>query len=171
MPVPAMPMRWTFKARKDAHWRRRGSTRASACACYRVRDVSDDDEDTLGEARKHFRPREKLRWPVVVAPLLTGGEPAGASMLATTRGISVGGAFIETDGVFDVGTAVHLWLHPPGPIPTSLPSVLRLRAEVRWVNDGTRRDLPRGFGVEFRALTAEDEIALHAYFSRAYKVV
>ena len=149
-------------------------------ACYRVRGVSDDEEDTLGEARRHFRPRQKLRWPVVVAPLLAGGEPAGASMLApfqgssmlaTTLGISVGGAFIETDGVFDVGTALHLWLHPPGPIPTSLPNVLRLRAEVRWVNDGTRRDLPRGFGVEFRALTAEDEIALHAYFSRAYKVV
>lgn len=142
-------------------------------ACYRGRDVTDaddGDDGLIGEARRHFRPREKLRWPVVVAPLQAGGEPAGGSTLATTRGISVGGAFIETEGALDVGTALHLWLHPPAPMP-GLPSVLRLRAEVRWVNDGTRRELPRGFGVEFRALTAEDEIALHAYFSRAYKVV
>jgi hypothetical protein len=163
-------MRWTFKARKDEHVAARGST-AERGAWYRVLGVDDRDEGSLGEARKHYRPREKLRWPVVVAPLLAGGEPAGASTLATTRGISVGGAFIETDGVFDVGTALHLWLHPPGPAPANLPHVLRLRAEVRWVNDGTRRDLPRGFGVEFRALTADDEIALHSYFSRAYKVV
>jgi hypothetical protein len=133
--------------------------------------VSDADDGPLGEARKFYRPREKLRWPVVVAPLLPGGEPAG-STLATTRGISVGGAFIESDGVFEVGTALHLWLHPPAaPAVGGLPSVLRMRAEVRWINDGTKRDLPRGFGVEFRALTAADEIALHAYFSRAYKVV
>ena len=133
--------------------------------------MADADDGPVGEARRHYRPRQKLRWPVVVAPVCAAGEPAGGSTLATTCGISVGGAFIETDGVFDVGTALHLWLHPPGPLPPSLPHVLRLRAEVRWVNDGTRRDLPRGFGVEFRALTADDEIALHSYFSRAYKVV
>src|SRR5688572_15971545 len=79
-----------------------------------VRGVADADDGPLGEARKFYRPREKLRWPVVVAPLLPGGEPAG-STLATTRGISVGGAFIESDGVFAVGTALHLWLHPTAP--------------------------------------------------------
>jgi hypothetical protein len=152
-------MRWTFKARKDEHARARTSNRVRSDA--RV-------TDELGEARRHYRPREKFRWPVVVS---APGPTAEASTLATTLGISVGGAFIVTEAVFAVGTALHLWLHPPGPNPPGLPHVLRLRAEVRWINDGARRDLPRGFGVEFRALTADDEVALHSYFSRAHKVV
>lgn len=169
-----MPMRWTFKAGKNEHARRGGSTASCVASVVLCASVADADDGAVGEARKFYRPRQKLRWPVVVAPLLPGGEPAG-STLATTRGISVGGAFIESDIVFEVGTALHLWLHPSASTGAAsvsgLPSVLRMRAEVRWVNDGRRRDLPRGFGVEFRALTAADEIALHAYFSRAYKVV
>ena len=48
---------------------------------------------------------------------------------------------------------------------------MRLAALVRWQNLVPGKGLPRGFGVQFRALTAAEEITLHAYFSAHYKVV
>lgn len=98
----------------------------------------------------------------------------GARVRATTHGLSIGGAFIVTDLALEPGTAIYVWLHPPvGPQPHGPPDpgVLRFRAEVRWVSEGTQPDVPRGFGVAFRALTAADEVALHGYFSRAHKVL
>lgn len=127
-------------------------------------------EGSLGETRRHFRPRHKFRWPVVLAAF-GEDEASDGSTLATTFGISVGGAFIESDADPQLGDALAIWLHPPGPVPPELPHVLRLRALVRWKNAKGSPDLPKGFGVEFRALTAEDEVALHGYFSAAYKVV
>lgn len=135
--------------------------------------MTDDDaapHGPLGETRRHFRPRHKFRWPVVLAAF-GEDEHSADSMLATTFGISVGGAFIESDADPELGSALAVWLHPPGPMPPELPHVLRLRALVRWKNEESRPDLPKGFGIEFRALTAEDEVALHGYFSAAYKVV
>lgn len=66
-------------------------------------------------------------------------------------------------------TDLHLWLHPDNPEPRQ-PRVLRLRAQVRWINE-MEGELPRGFGVAFKALTAADEVALHRGFSRSTKKV
>ena len=88
-----------------------------------------------------------------------------------THGVSVAGAFIESDLVVPVGQALRLWLHPPAPHPPGLPEVLRLSVQVRWQNLLPARGLPRGFGVQFRAVTSTDEITLHAYFSAHHKVV
>jgi hypothetical protein len=125
----------------------------------------------------------KLAWPVEVEPVARG---RGSRVRATTRGISIGGAFIVTDLALEPGTPIYVWLYPP--LPGGRPSdagatvgatvatagataVLRFRAEVRWVSEVARRDMPCGFGVAFRALTAADEVALHGYFSRAHKVL
>lgn len=129
---------------------------------------SGDRPAPPGEARRDFRPPVKLAWPVEIEPVAWG---RGARVRAMTRGVSIGGAFIVTDLALEPGTPIYLWLHPPGPPPGGAPAVLRFRAEVRWLSEGTRRDVPRGFGVAFRALTATDEVALHGYFSRAHKVL
>ena len=139
-----------------------------------VHDADDDSGDhAFGEARRHYRPRQKLRWPVVVA-VATPDENPGAwagTTPAMTHGVSVGGAFIESDLVVPVGQSLRLWLHPPAPHPPGLPDVLRVSAQVRWQNLVPAKGLPRGFGVQFRAITAAEEIALHAYFSAHHKVV
>lgn len=96
---------------------------------------------------------------------------------AETLGVSLGGTFVVCDEPFAVDTDLHLWLYPPDPPPRG-PRVLRLLARVRWVSE-TRgpnpnpnpNELPRGFGVAFRALTSTDEIALHSSFSRSAKVI
>ena len=87
--------------------------------------------------------------------------------------MSLGGTFVVCDEPFPVDTDLHLWLYPPDPPPRG-PRVLRLLARVRWINDASGpgpSELPRGFGVAFRALTAADEIALHGSFSRSAKVI
>lgn len=145
-----------------------------AVDCKRVTDDAQGSERAaFGEARRHYRPRAKLRWPVVVAvanPENEAGVWAGTT-LAMTHGVSVGGAFVESDLVVPVGQSLRLWLHPPAPHPPGFPDVLRLSAQVRWQNLVPARGLPRGFGVQFRAVTPAEEIALHAYFSAHHKVV
>lgn len=98
--------------------------------------------------------------------------PAGSvpvRVRAETLGVSLGGTFVVCDQPPPVDTDLHLWLHPDDP-PAGGPRVLRLLARVRWIN-ATPGELPRGFGVAFRALTAADEIALHGSFSRSAKVI
>lgn len=87
--------------------------------------------------------------------------------------MSLGGTFVVCEHPFPVDTDLHLWLYPPDPPPRG-PRVLRVLARVRWVNEvagPSTNELPRGFGVAFRALTSADEIALHASFSRSAKVI
>lgn len=136
-------------------------------------DAQQPERAGFGEARRHYRPRAKLRWPVVVAVANPDQDPAvwGGTTLAMTHGVSVGGAFVESDLVVPVGQSLRLWLHPPAPNPPGFPDVFRLSAQVRWQNLVPGRGLPRGFGVQFRAVTAAEEIALHAYFSAHHKVV
>lgn len=124
------------------------------------------DPRDQGESRRSFRPPVTLRWPVELERV---GEP-GSRTWATTRNVSVGGAFVESDLRVPIGTALHIWLHPPR-VPTGTQHILKLRGEVRWLSPGHTRDLPRGFGVAFRGLTITDEVALHGCFTLAYKVV
>ncbi len=136
-------------------------------------DGDQPPDHAFGEARRHYRPLAKLRWPVVVAVASPDSERGvwSGTTLAMTHGVSVGGAFIESDLVVPVGQSLRLWLHPPAPHPPGLPDVLRLSAQVRWQNLVPGKGLPRGFGVQFRAVTAAEEIVLHAYFSAHHKVV
>ncbi|MCA9652911.1 MAG: PilZ domain-containing protein [Myxococcales bacterium] len=120
-----------------------------------------------GETRQHFRSSRKLEWRVDFEPASVEGS-AGRRH-ARTLGISLGGTFIVCDDPPPVDSDLHLWLHPDNPIPGQS-GVLRLRAQVRWIN-GKAGELPRGFGVAFRALTAADEVALHSGFSRSMKKV
>jgi hypothetical protein len=148
-------------------------TFAEGSGCYARGRVSAELESASdragGESRQHFRSSRKLRWAVDLELVRSPGQPASPRLRAHTQGISLGGAFLVHDEPLPVGTALDVWLHPDDPGPDG-PRVIRLRAEVRWVNE-TPNALPRGFGVAFRAITAADEIALHGGFSRSEKVV
>lgn len=122
-----------------------------------------------GEARRHFRSPPTLVWPAEHAPVRSSSGAPSPRARTETRGISLGGTFVVSDDPPAVDTDLHLWLYPPHR-PPGAPAALRFLARVRWIND-TPGDLPRGFGVAFRALTSADEIALHQCFSRSAKVV
>lgn len=145
-------------------------------------DAQTAGEHAAGESRRHFR-SSKLRWPIEIepvplpegrVPLPEGRVPEGrvpGRIRAETLGVSLGGTFVVCDEPFAVDTDLHLWLYPPDPSPRG-PRVLRLLARVRWVSETpgpNPNELPRGFGVAFRALTPTDEIALHGSFSRSAK--
>ncbi len=133
-------------------------------------DVSEGGSDAgLGEGRRLFRHSSKFRWPIVVQQA-ADGQSTAPSTLATTFGVSVGGAFVATDELLSVGTWVNIWLHPPA-VTADLPPVLRLRAEVRWAHTRAEPGQPMGYGIRFCAITTADEMALHTYFSHAHKVV
>ena len=119
-----------------------------------------------GEERQHFRSSRKLRWRLDFEPVHGADRDRHR---AHTLGISLGGTFVVFDDPPPVETDLHLWLHPDDPAPGQ-PRILRLRARVRWINE-PEGELPRGFGVAFRGLTAADEVALHRGFSRAMKKV
>lgn len=90
---------------------------------------------------------------------------------ARTRGIGIGGVFIETDIVAAVGTRMRMQLFPPRADDGTDPSAISLCGEVRWVSDGRGGTNHTGLGVAFRDLAAEDEIRLHGYFSASLKMV
>src|SRR5688572_10124916 len=132
-------------------------------------DVQIAGEHGAGESRRHFRSTNKLVWPVELEPVHLPEGLARVRIRAESRGVSLGGTFVAYDQPFPVDTDLHLWLYPPDPLPRG-PRVLRVLARVRWINT-TPGELPRGFGVAFRALTAADEMALHGSFSRSAKVI
>jgi hypothetical protein len=208
-----MPMKWTFKARKDGLViqvgqpddaardlaKRRGFLvdHAIWITVYASGDRAEHHEPVrdfarhpraellgspgivgadahaagdhgAGESRRHFRSAHKLRWPIELSPV--SSPPArDARVRAETLGVSLGGTFVVCDPAFPVDTDLHLWLYPPDPLPRG-PRVLRLLGRVRWVN-ASPGELPRGFGLAFRALTAADEVALHGSFARSSKVL
>jgi hypothetical protein len=168
--------------RDFARQRREGAARLPA-------EVEDDvraaGERGAGESRRHFRSARKLRWPVELEEARVLGSAHGepTRVRAEALGVSLGGTFVVSDVLPPVDTDLHLWLYPQpafsgGPLGSTPAAskafsgvrVLRLLARVRWIN-ATEGELPRGFGVAFRALTAADEIALHSSFSRSAKVV
>lgn len=132
-------------------------------------DAQTAGEHGAGESRRHFRSAHKLRWAVELEAVHPLEGRAPGRIRAETLGVSLGGTFVVSDDPFPVDTDLHLWLHPQDPPPRG-PRVLRLLARVRWIN-ATPGELPRGFGVAFRALTIADEIALHGSFSRSAKVI
>lgn len=126
--------------------------------------MSDSAQAGLGEARLHFRSPNKVCWPAQMEPVTAAPTRIPVDVLGT----SLGGTFVICDDLLPVGAPLHLWIYPAD--PAAGVSTIRVRARVRWVNVTAGR-LPRGFGVEFCATTAEGEIALHRCFSRMAKVV
>ena len=106
-----------------------------------------------------LEPARPTHPPNALADALAEARAAASRIRAETRGVSLGGAFVACDQPFPVDTDLILWLHPQDPPPRG-PRVLRVLARVRWINS-TPGELPRGFGVAFRSLTAADEVALH----------
>jgi hypothetical protein len=144
---------------------------SGAASLHRIvgADAQTAGEAGAGESRRHFRSAHKLRWVVEIEPVQRVEGRASGRIRAETLGVSLGGTFVVCNEPFPVDTDLHLWLHPQDPPPRG-PRVLRLLGRVRWIN-ATPGELPRGFGVAFRALTIADEIALHGSFSRTAKVI
>ncbi|MCA9705924.1 MAG: hypothetical protein KDK70_08765 [Myxococcales bacterium] len=147
---------------QNAHVLWAGVTRAATFATI-VTQPSRNEAG--GEARRHFRSSHKAQWPAEMELVGSRGPRASVQALGT----SLGGTFVVSDEPPPVDTDLHLWIYPPFRA-IGAPSALRVLARVRWINDTPGR-LPRGFGVAFRATTAEGEIALHRCFSRMAKVV
>ncbi len=131
-------------------------------------DESDVREHrAYGESRSAFRPPVKLAWAVDIEVIDEGQSSRRGC--GRTRGIGLGGAFVESDLELRPGDLVQLWLHPPA-LSTHGPSttpMLPIRARVRWVVAAEPDPVAAGFGVQFCALNAEAEAQLHRYFSGA----
>lgn len=154
--------RWPGSGRADPRAGRGSAARLEDA----LGDRSEDEATELGEARRHFRSSLKVRWPAEFALI---AAPYQSRATAQALGVSLGGTFVVCDTPPPLETDLHLWLYPPRR-SLRTPRSLRLLAQVRWVNASADR-LPRGFGVEFRAITAADEIALHRCFSWSAKVI
>ncbi len=77
---------------------------------------------------------------------------------ATTRNISLGGLFIETDQPYPLQTHLQIRFK----IPTH-PETIEVSGEVRWVEPGDA-DQPCGMGIRFQGLRAREVWALNRYF-------
>ena len=77
---------------------------------------------------------------------------------ATTRNISLGGVFVETDQLLPLATQLQIRFH----VPTQ-PEVIEVGGEVRWIENGGP-DQPAGMGIRFQGLRAREVWALNRFF-------
>lgn len=107
----------------------------------------------MGE-RPHFR--KEGRTPLVVrVRFRRNGRGAALEREGTTRDLSLGGAFVETEWPPTVGTALLLWFSA-----ATAWEPVELLGDVRWVSDG-KKGKPRGFGVRFVPLEGATVTALY----------
>src|SRR6185503_2835386 len=108
--------------------------------------------------RAHFRGRPRTGRKVELR-FRCDGSSAG-SVVATTRDIGVGGAFIATDQPCAVGAGLDVDIDVPGQTRP-----ICLRAEVRWVAEaGPERE--GGMGVKFANLDVDALLALSDFFAQ-----
>jgi uncharacterized protein (TIGR02266 family) len=107
---------------------------------------------------------ERRRFARVDADLRVQFESASGFFSLRTGDISLGGMFIVTDQMLQVGEVLNLVLHLPGNAP-----VVSVQAEVVRLTDSPLAGLPRGVGVRFLKLSKEarDTIQqfLHAHMT------
>ena len=107
-----------------------------------------------GERRGHFRGKPRPGRRVQVRFQLAGG----AEVVAHTKNIGVGGAFIVTPQPPALGTHLRLVVEMP-----SSGESIEVRAEVRWLSGvGTPE---AGMGVRFAGLDVDQLLALNEYFA------
>jgi len=110
------------------------------------------------ERRAHFRGRPRTGRRVELRFKCDGS--ATAQVLATTRDIGVGGAFIATESPCPVGSALDVDIEVPGQTRP-----ISLRAEVRWVAEGGA-EREAGMGVKFANLDVDALLALSDFFAQ-----
>jgi uncharacterized protein (TIGR02266 family) len=77
---------------------------------------------------------------------------------ARIKNISLGGVFIETNLPFELGAYVELDFVIPG-----YPDEIHALGVVKWSNDGSKKGLPVGMGIEFLELTARTKSEISRY--------
>jgi hypothetical protein len=122
-------------------------------------DESSNDDGGLPrhEKRKHFRGKPRPGRRMEVCYRVEGSSAPG--VVAMTRNIGVGGAFIAAVAPPSVGTPLVIDVQVPG---TTAPH--SMRAEVRWVS-GPNDDLGIGMGVKFVDVDIDILLELAEYFS------
>lgn len=109
------------------------------------------------ERRAHFRGRPRTGRRVELRFRCDGAETG--SIIATTRDIGVGGAFIATDQPCAVGASLDVDIDVPGQTRP-----ISLRAEVRWVAAAGAGEA--GMGVKFANLDVDALLALSDFFAQ-----
>jgi uncharacterized protein (TIGR02266 family) len=97
--------------------------------------------------------------PVRFRAVLRPAEP-GSWIVAETRNIGVGGAFIATPAIQPAGTALTIELT----LPTS-DQVFTLPAVVRWADPAGGSGGSGGMGVQFVGVDVDVLLELNDYFS------
>jgi uncharacterized protein (TIGR02266 family) len=114
-------------------------------------------------ARGHFRgkPRPGRRVEVHYR-LIEKGQPATNELLAFTKNIGVGGAFILTPDPAPPGAMLEIVVRVP-----AAQRPIEVTAEVRWIVDGKHNEPERehGMGVKFSGLDVDQLLALNEYFA------
>lgn len=115
------------------------------------------------ERRGHFRgkPRPGRRVEVSYRVIDASGQ-LGDEVVAYTKNIGIGGAFILCHAPAPPGTALKLVLKVP-----QARNALEVEAEVRWIIDGKHDEPARehGMGVKFSGLDVDQLLALNEYFA------
>jgi uncharacterized protein (TIGR02266 family) len=103
---------------------------------------------------EHFRrtdPRYDRRVEVEIVA-------AGKHYRVTTRNLSLGGMFVDTDELLPEQTTIQVRFK----VPTQ-PELVDVAGEVRWVEPG-EAGKPGGMGIRFQGLRARDVWALNRFF-------
>jgi uncharacterized protein (TIGR02266 family) len=100
-------------------------------------------------AQQRQNERFALRLPAVVVVVARDLEFA-----ATTRNLSLGGVFLETDQELAFNTAIEVRLSPPG-----IAQPLAIKGRVRWVEKSDTG--ATGLGVQFDGLPPRDVYTLN----------
>jgi len=98
-----------------------------------------------GDTRRFSR-RDALL-PVVVH---AAGNKVEAGIRLDTADMSEGGAFLQSDLLFEVGESLSL------EIPVAAGETLAARGRVAWVTRGGDDKTPAGMGIEFDKLSPQD---------------
>jgi len=100
------------------------------------------------EHRKH--PRTSFR-----AEFRSADADGAGELVFESMDLSRGGAFLQSELLFEVGEALALEFSPPG-----APHPLRAQARVAWVRSFPRDGEQAGMGVEFLSMADEDRAEL-----------
>jgi uncharacterized protein (TIGR02266 family) len=111
------------------------------------------------EQRTHFRGKARVHRRIELA-FCPADSDDDVLITASTRDISVGGAFIEHDRPLPIGTELYVELHL-----STAGEPLELDAEVRWIVPPGGEGVVPGMGVAFLDLSVDALLMLSEYFA------